>query len=60
MLRNSVEWYLGDGGIPGYIMVSLVPNEYTISRIQGVTSIACMKNVKTSMPWESYLEKLIN
>ena len=30
------------------------------SMVQGVTSIACMENVKTSMPWESYLDKLIN
>lgn len=25
--------YAGDGGIPGYITVAVVPNEYTISRI---------------------------
>ncbi len=26
--------YCGDGGIPGYIFLSLVPNEYTINRLQ--------------------------
>lgn len=30
------------------------------SMVQGITSIACMENVKTRMPWESYLDKLIN
>ena len=27
------EGYCGDGGIPGYIMAWLVPNEYTVSRL---------------------------
>ncbi|WP_330655580.1 DUF2268 domain-containing protein [Alkaliphilus sp. B6464] len=25
--------YCGDGGIPGYILLSLIPNEYTLSRL---------------------------
>lgn len=28
--------------------------------VQGVASIACMKNVVASKPWEAYLEQLIN
>lgn len=30
------------------------------STVQGITSIACMENVTTSKPWETYLDKLIN
>lgn len=29
------------------------------STVQGIASIACMENVETSLPWESYLDKLI-
>lgn len=29
------------------------------STVQGITSIVCMENIKTRMPWESYLDKLI-
>ena len=28
--------------------------------VQGIASIACMENVATSQPWETYLDKLIN
>lgn len=38
--------YAGDGGIPGYIVVSLVPNEYTISRIQVALAHECNHNVR--------------
>ena len=38
--------YAGDGGIPGYIMVSLVPNDYTISRIQAALAHECNHNVR--------------
>lgn len=38
--------YLGDGGIPGYILVSLVPNEYTISRIPVALAHECNHNVR--------------
>ena len=27
------------------------------STVQGIASIACMENVTTSKPWESYLDK---
>lgn len=29
------------------------------STVQGIASIACMENVTTSKPWETYLDKLI-
>lgn len=38
--------YVGDGGIPGYILVSLVPNEYTINRIQVALAHECNHNVR--------------
>jgi uncharacterized protein YjaZ len=38
--------YVGDGGIPGYIVVSLVPNEYTMSRIQVALAHECNHNVR--------------
>lgn len=38
--------YAGDGGIPGYIFVSLVPNEYTISRIPAALAHECNHNVR--------------
>lgn len=38
--------YAGDGGIPGYIVVSLVPSEYTISRIQVALAHECNHNVR--------------
>lgn len=38
--------YAGDGGIPGYIVVSLVPNEYTISKIQVALAHECNHNVR--------------
>ena len=30
------------------------------STVQGIASIACMENVTTSKPWETYLDQLIN
>ncbi|KGM92855.1 Zn-dependent protease [Clostridium novyi A str. 4552] len=38
--------YVGDGGIPGYITVSIVPNEYTISRIPVALAHECNHNVR--------------
>ncbi|EJE7235030.1 Zn-dependent protease [Clostridium botulinum B str. Osaka05] len=38
--------YAGDGGVPGYIFVGLVPNEYTISRIPAVLAHECNHNVR--------------
>lgn len=38
--------YSGDGGIPGYIFVSLVPSEYTINRIQAALAHECNHNVR--------------
>ncbi|MGL5087731.1 MAG: DUF2268 domain-containing protein, partial [Clostridium sp.] len=38
--------YAGDGGIPGYIVISLVPNKYTISRIPVALAHECNHNVR--------------
>jgi uncharacterized protein YjaZ len=38
--------YAGDGGIPGYIVVSLVPNEYTMRRIPAALAHECNHNVR--------------
>lgn len=40
------ENYSGDGGIPGYIFLSLVPNEYTITRIPSAVSHECNHNIR--------------
>lgn len=40
------EGYCGDGGIPGYIFLSLVPNEYTISRLPVALSHECNHNIR--------------
>lgn len=36
----------GDGGIPGSIMVTFIPNEYTLSRIPSVLAHECNHNVR--------------
>lgn len=38
--------YVGDGGIPGYITLSIVPNEYTISRVPVALAHECNHNVR--------------
>lgn len=38
--------YDGDGGIPGYIFVGMVPNEYTIRRIPAALAHECNHNVR--------------
>lgn len=38
--------YSGDGGIPGYILLSLVPNEYTIHRMKAALAHECNHNVR--------------
>ncbi|WP_347462597.1 DUF2268 domain-containing protein [Clostridium botulinum] len=38
--------YAGDGGIPGYIFVGLIPNEYTINRIPAVLAHECNHNIR--------------
>jgi len=38
--------YSGFGGIPGYIFVSLVPNDFTISRIQAALAHECNHNAR--------------
>lgn len=38
--------YLGDGGIPGYILVVLIPDEYTIRRIPVALAHECNHNVR--------------
>lgn len=40
------EGYCGDGGIPGYIFLSLVPNEYTLSRLPVALAHECNHNVR--------------
>ncbi|MGR6542110.1 DUF2268 domain-containing protein [Paenibacillus tundrae] len=36
----------GDGGIPGYIIANLIPNSYTLPRIQSVLAHECNHNVR--------------
>ncbi|MBU5484317.1 DUF2268 domain-containing protein [Clostridium sp. MSJ-11] len=38
--------YAGEGGIPGYIIISLIPNEHTISRIPVALAHECNHNVR--------------
>ena len=38
--------YSGDGGIPGYIMASLTPNDYTLPRLQAALAHECNHNVR--------------
>ncbi|HBG1212090.1 TPA: DUF2268 domain-containing protein, partial [Clostridioides difficile] len=38
--------YWGDGGIPGYIFLSLVPNEYTINRLPVLIAHECNHNIR--------------
>ncbi|AIQ21299.1 Zn-dependent protease [Paenibacillus sp. FSL H7-0357] len=40
------EGYSGDGGIPGYILCTLVPNEYTITRMKAALAHECNHNVR--------------
>lgn len=40
------EGICGDGGIPGHILVTLLPNEYTLPRIQSVLAHECNHNVR--------------
>lgn len=36
----------GDGGIPGYMFISLVPNEYTLNRLQVALAHECNHNIR--------------
>lgn len=38
--------YFGDGGIPGYIFLLLVPNEYTINRLPVALAHECNHNIR--------------
>lgn len=38
--------YSGDGGIPGYIILSIVPNDYTINRIPSAVAHECNHNIR--------------
>ncbi|MFD0590971.1 DUF2268 domain-containing protein [Paenibacillus sp. GCM10027627] len=40
------EGYTGDGGIPGYIICSMVPNEYTMPRMKAALAHECNHNVR--------------
>lgn len=40
------EGYSGDGGIPGYILCTLVPNEYTMPRMKAALAHECNHNVR--------------
>lgn len=43
---KSSDGYLGDGGIPGYIFITLIPNNYTIRRLPSVLAHECNHNVR--------------
>ncbi|MEK4300431.1 DUF2268 domain-containing protein [Oceanobacillus sp. FSL W8-0428] len=45
ILRLS-EGYSGEGGIPGYIFLSLLPNEYTLKRLKPALAHECNHNVR--------------
>lgn len=38
--------YGGDGGIPGYIFVAIVPSEYTLSKLPAVLAHECNHNIR--------------
>lgn len=40
------EGYSGDGGIPGYILCTLVPNEFTMPRMKAALAHECNHNVR--------------
>ncbi|MBE9917588.1 DUF2268 domain-containing protein [Paenibacillus donghaensis] len=40
------EGYTGDGGIPGHIICTLVPNEYTLPRMKAALAHECNHNVR--------------
>ncbi|MFS0838761.1 DUF2268 domain-containing protein [Paenibacillus sp. 1P03SA] len=40
------EGYTGDGGIPGYIFCTLLPNDYTLPRIKAALAHECNHNVR--------------
>lgn len=40
------EGYSGDGGIPGYILCTIVPNEYTLPRMKAALAHECNHNVR--------------
>ncbi|MFD2114271.1 DUF2268 domain-containing protein [Paenibacillus yanchengensis] len=40
------EGYSGDGGIPGYIWCTIVPNDYTIARVKAALAHECNHNVR--------------
>lgn len=43
---SQSQGYLGDGGIPGYITATLVPSEYTISRLPAALAHETNHNVR--------------
>ncbi|MDR3597226.1 DUF2268 domain-containing protein [Clostridium sp.] len=43
---SSSDGYFGDGGIPGYIFIELVPNEYTIRKVPAALAHECNHNVR--------------
>lgn len=45
-LMSINENYSGDGGIPGYIILSLVPNDYTINRIASAMAHEMNHNIR--------------
>ncbi|OWA33873.1 Zn-dependent protease [Saccharibacillus sp. O16] len=40
------EGYTGDGGIPGYLLTALTPNDYTLPRIRAALVHECNHNVR--------------
>ncbi|MBM6385229.1 DUF2268 domain-containing protein [Paenibacillus illinoisensis] len=50
------EGICGDGGIPGYIIANLIPNAYTLPRIQSVLAHECNHNVRYQfIQWDPYV-----
>jgi len=49
------EGYSGDGGIPGYIICTLVPNEYTMPRMKAALAHECNHNVRYQfIQWDHF------
>ncbi|WP_130860661.1 DUF2268 domain-containing protein [Gracilibacillus phocaeensis] len=45
-LLRLTEGYSGEGGIPGYIFLSLIPNDYTRKRLKPALAHECNHNVR--------------
>ncbi|GAB2548095.1 DUF2268 domain-containing putative Zn-dependent protease [Gracilibacillus alcaliphilus] len=45
-ILNLSEGYSGEGGIPGYMICSLIPNDYTLKRLKPALAHECNHNVR--------------